>query len=100
MRRILLLFTAMLTVLSAQAQIHQASSFGVKSDGVTLNTRSIQAAIDYISSHGGGVLELSVGRYLTGSIFLKDNVELTQELEDKVRDYFGISLNKDKKSDK
>lgn len=76
MRRILLLFTAMLTVLSAQAQIHQASSFGVKSDGVTLNTRSIQAAIDYISSHGGGVLELSVGRYLTGSIFLKDNVEL------------------------
>ena len=76
MRRILLLFTATLTVLSAQAQIHQASSFGVKSDGVTLNTRSIQAAIDYISSHGGGVLELSVGRYLTGSIFLKDNVEL------------------------
>ena len=76
MRRILLLFTAMLTVLSAQAQIHQASSFGVKSDGVTLNTRSVQAAIDYISSHGGGVLELSVGRYLTGSIFLKDNVEL------------------------
>ena len=76
MRRILLLFTAMLTVLSAQAQIHQASSFGVKSDGVTLNTRSIQAAIDYISSHGGGVLELSVGRYLTGSIHMKDNVEL------------------------
>ena len=58
------------------AQIHQASSFGVKSDGVTLNTRSIQAGIDFISAHGGGVLELSVGRYLTGSIFLKDNVEL------------------------
>ena len=33
-------------------------------------------------------------------LLLKDNVELTQELEDKVRDYFGISLNKDKKSDK
>ncbi len=76
MKRILLLFTATLMVLSAQAQIHQASSFGVKSDGVTLNTRSIQAAIDYISSHGGGVLELSVGRYLTGSLFLKNNVEL------------------------
>jgi hypothetical protein len=76
MRRILLLFMATLMVLSAQAQIHQASSFGVKSDGVTLNTRSIQAAIDYISSQGGGVLELSVGRYLTGSLFLKNNVEL------------------------
>ena len=71
MKRILLLITATLMVLSAQAQIYQASSFGVKSDGVTLNTRSIQAAINYISSHGGGVLEISVGRYLTGSIFMK-----------------------------
>ncbi len=33
-------------------------------------------------------------------LLLKDNVELTQELEDKVRDYFGISLKNDKKSDK
>ena len=32
-------------------------------------------------------------------LLLKDNVELTQELEDKVRDYFGITL-KNKKSDK
>jgi len=29
-------------------------------------------------------------------LLLKDNVELTQELEDKVRDYFGISLKNDK----
>ena len=110
MRRILLLFTAMLTVLSAQAQIHQASSFGVKSDGVTLNTRSIQAAIDYISSHGGGVLELSVGRYLTGSIFLKDNVELrllegavlvgsTNPYDyDMVEGYYGLLLAKGQKN--
>lgn len=60
----------------AQENIYKASSFGIKSDGVTLNTRSIQAGIDLISSKGGGVLEFSVGRYLTGSIFLKDNVEL------------------------
>ena len=59
-----------------RAQVYQASSFGIKSDGITLNTRSIQAAIDFISSHGGGVLEISVGRYLTGSIFMKSNVEL------------------------
>ena len=32
-------------------------------------------------------------------LLLKDNVELAQELEDKVRDYFGITL-KNKKSDK
>ena len=63
-------------VLPIKAEIHQASSFGIKSDGVTLNTRSIQAGIDFISAHGGGVLEFSVGRYLTGSIHLKSNVEI------------------------
>ena len=78
LRRLSLLFAVFLITVSASAQekIHQASSFGIKSDGVTLNTRSIQAAIDYIGSHGGGVLEISVGRYLTGSIHLKSNVEL------------------------
>lgn len=78
MKRILIfLASALIAVsVSAQEKIHQASSFGIKSDGVTLNTRSIQAAIDYIGSHGGGVLEISVGRYLTGSIHLKSNVEL------------------------
>ena len=78
LRRLSLLFAVFLITVSASAQekIHQASSFGIKSDGVTLNTRSIQAAIDFISSHGGGVLEISVGRYLTGSIFMKSNVEL------------------------
>ena len=69
MKRLLLLTAALLAVIPSIAQkIHQASSFGIKSDGVTLNTRSIQAGIDFISEHGGGVLEFSVGRYLTGSI--------------------------------
>ena len=78
MKRILIFLTTALIAISASAQekIYQASSFGIKSDGVTLNTRSIQAGIDYISSNGGGVLEISVGRYLTGSIHMKDNVEL------------------------
>ena len=78
MKRILIfLASALLAVsVSAQEKIHQASSFGIKSDGITLNTRSIQAGIDFISAHGGGVLEFSVGRYLTGSIHLKSNVEL------------------------
>ena len=77
MKRILLSLTAALIALAAGAQeIHQASLFGIKSDGVTLNTRSIQKGIDFISEHGGGVLEFSVGRYLTGSIHLKSNVEI------------------------
>ena len=51
-----------------------ASSFGIKSNGSTMNTRSIQKAIDFISERGGGKLIFKVGRYLTGSIYLKDNV--------------------------
>jgi hypothetical protein len=55
---------------------YPASLFGIYSDGVTLNTRSIQFAIDYIHQQGGGRLVFDVGRFLTGSIHLKSNVTL------------------------
>ncbi|WP_197901584.1 hypothetical protein [Rhodocytophaga rosea] len=35
------------------AKDYPASLFGISSDGLTLNTRSIQAAIDYIHTNGG-----------------------------------------------
>lgn len=62
--------------LQASAKDYPASLFGIKSDGVTLNTRSIQFAIDYIHQQGGGRLVFYVGRYLTGSIHLKSNVSI------------------------
>lgn len=55
---------------------YNASKFGIRSDGVTMNTRSIQYAIDWISEQGGGTLRFWVGRYLTGSIHLKSNVTI------------------------
>src|SRR3981081_461312 len=58
------------------AKDYPASLFGIYSDGLTLNTRSIQFAIDYIQGQGGGRLVFDVGRYLTGSIHLKSNVTL------------------------
>lgn len=65
-------------ILNAQTDTpcYNASKFGIKSDGVTMNTRSIQKAIDWISEKGGGELTFWVGRYLTGSIHLKSNVTL------------------------
>jgi hypothetical protein len=60
----------------SSATDYPASLFGIYSDGVTLNTRSIQFAIDYIHQQGGGRLVFDVGRYLTGSIHLKSNVTL------------------------
>jgi len=55
---------------------YPASMFGIRSDGQTLNTRSIQYAVDYIHDHGGGRLVFEVGRYLTGSIHLRSSVGL------------------------
>ena len=60
----------------SEAKDYPASLFGIYSDGVTLNTRSIQFAIDYIHQQGGGRLVFDVGRFLTGSIHLRSGVGL------------------------
>lgn len=83
--------------LALAAKDYKASMFGVKSDGTTLNTRSIQKAVDFINENGGGRLVFYVGRYLTGSIQLKSNV--TIQLEEgavlvgvtSIYDYIGIN---------
>ena len=62
--------------LQSSAKDYPASLFGINSDGVTLNTRSIQFAIDYIQQQGGGRLVFDVGRFLSGSIQLKSNVTI------------------------
>ena len=63
-------------VVPTEAKDYQMTMFGIKSDGVTMNTRSIQKAIDFIHENGGGRLVFTVGRYLTGSIHLKSNVTI------------------------
>lgn len=64
------------TTTTLSAKDYYASLFGIESNGTTMNTRSIQKAIDYISEQGGGRLVFRVGRYLTGSIHLKPNVTI------------------------
>jgi len=61
------------------AKDYNASMFGVKSNGTTLNTSSIQKGIDFISGNGGGRLVFYVGRYLTGTIYLRSNVTIQLE---------------------
>src|ERR1043165_4548949 len=62
--------------LQSTGKDYPASLFGIYSDGVTLNTRSIQFAIDYIHDQGGGRLVFDVGKFVTGSIQLKSNVTI------------------------
>jgi polygalacturonase len=43
---------------------------------MTINTATIQKAIDDCSAGGGGTIRFPAGRYVTGTILLKDNVIL------------------------
>lgn len=55
---------------------HLASRFGIKNDGRTDNTASIQQALDYIAAQGGGVLVFNVGRYRSASLQLRAGVHI------------------------
>ena len=59
-----------------EAADYFARDFGAVPDGFTVNTVSIQAAIDFVSAHGGGKVVLDKGDYVSGSIYLKDGVTL------------------------
>jgi len=62
---------------SVSAKQYYGSVFGIRSDGETINTGSLQKAIDYISTESpGDTLTIWVGRYLTGSVQLKSNVTI------------------------
>ena len=74
--RYILALAGILAVMPLSAKDYYASSFGIKSNGSTMNTTAIQKAIDFISEEGGGTLMFKVGRYLTGTIQLKDNVTI------------------------
>ena len=81
----ILLRSALLAVVCAfvaqglEAKDYYAADFGARPDGVTLNTACIQAAIDFASANGGGRVILTPGKYLCGSIYLKNDVDLHLE---------------------
>ena len=81
MKKGTILLLAALAAFSLQlhAKDYNASMFGAKSNGTALNTSSIQKGIDYISENGGGRLVFYVGRYLTGTLYLKSNVTIHLE---------------------
>jgi polygalacturonase len=60
----------------AQAKIFNTASYGVRSDTNTISTTAIQKAIDDCAAKGGGVVIFKPGIYVTGSVFIKSNVQL------------------------
>lgn len=55
--------------------------YGAKADGITNNVDAIQHAIDDANKNGGGRVVVPSGKFLTGVIHLKSNVELFIDLD-------------------
>jgi polygalacturonase len=55
--------------------------FGAKPDGISKNTQAFAKAIEACSLKGGGVVKVPSGKFLTGAIHLKSNVNLYLEKE-------------------
>ena len=55
-------------------EVYNIEDFGAVGDGKTLNTASIQDAVDYCAKAGGGMVYIPSGDFVTGPIFLKSNI--------------------------
>jgi len=55
--------------------IYYVNDFGAINDGKTLNSEAIQKTIDECSKNGGGTVTFKPGEYLTGSLFIKNNIK-------------------------
>lgn len=61
----------------SRAQPHfPITDYGAVVGGVAMNTAAIQKAIDTAAAAGGGVVDIPAGVFRSGSIFLKQGVEL------------------------
>ncbi len=58
-------------------KIFDVRAHGSVGDGVALDTKPIQSAIDACHQNGGGIVWLPAGNYQTGTIRLKSNVTLS-----------------------
>lgn len=56
--------------------VYSVLDYGVINDGTTMNTANIQQLIDRVSDRGGGIVYFPPGKYLTGTIYLKNYISL------------------------
>ncbi|MFD0941094.1 glycoside hydrolase family 28 protein [Pedobacter boryungensis] len=76
MRKLVALFAFLFIITTVKAADFDITKYGAIGDGVTLNSQSIQKAIDACYKSGGGKVIIPAGKFLSGTIALKDNVTL------------------------
>ncbi|MDZ7640106.1 MAG: glycosyl hydrolase family 28-related protein [Bryobacterales bacterium] len=59
-----------------QTLFRSVADYGVKGDGAAAETALIQGAIDACAVDGGCTLHFPAGRYVTGTLYFRDNVTL------------------------
>lgn len=76
LKKIILFFFVSLITLALHATDVYVTKYGAKGDSVTRNNIAIQKAIDACNKSGGGKVIFPAGKYLSGTIVLKDNVTI------------------------
>ncbi len=77
-------------------KIFDISDYGAKGDGTTKNTDAFKKTIDACSAAGGGTVLVPAGKWLTGAVHLKSNVNLHLEpgaeihFSDDPKDYLPV----------
>jgi len=59
--------------------LYNVKDFGAKGNGTDKDTAYIQAAIDSAAQNGGGTIYVPAGKYICGTIMLRDNITLELE---------------------
>jgi polygalacturonase len=73
---VLLICSSFALIRKKAAKEYAITDFGAKGDSLTLNTKSIQAAIDACAEKGGGTVVVPKGIFISGALFLKKGVNL------------------------
>ena len=74
--------------------VFSVRDFGARGDGVTLDTKAIQKALDECGKAGGGIVRIPKGIYLSGAVFMRSKTTLRIEegatlkgSDNEIRDY-------------
>lgn len=92
MKRIIFPLLVLLSTACSHQGPYDIRDYGAKGDSTTMNTVAIQKAIDAAAAAGGGQVLIPEGKFLTGALQLKSDVELN--MSDK-----AVLLGSDKRAD-